>query len=60
MQLYLLVLLRNRKHSKVAASTTPTRTPITMPVMAPRVACIVFFWWRERGKREGVKAQVHS
>lgn len=29
---YLLVLLRNRKHPRAATSTTPTRTPITMPI----------------------------
>lgn len=29
--LALLVLLRNRKHPRAAASTTPIRTPITMP-----------------------------
>lgn len=49
---YLLVLLRNRKHPKAAASTTPTRTPIVMPAMVHGELPVLVFS-AEKGKERG-------
>lgn len=51
--LYLPVFLRSRKHSRVASSSSPTRTPITMPEMVSMGGPCCFFLLKGEGKGEG-------
>lgn len=56
--LYLPVFLRSRKHSRVASSSSPTRTPITMPEMVPTGWPVLFFPAERR--RKGGRVQPKS
>lgn len=56
--LALLVFLRYRKHPREDPIATTTRTPITMPAMAPSEQQVRSCSAERRGK--GEKAQVHS
>lgn len=50
---YLLVLLRYRKHPRVAASTTPTRTPTVTAIFNVELPVLVFSAERRKESGEG-------